>query len=555
MAKDIFSKINIVDYNNSLETILEKKDFSEDVKNLLLSMLYKIENGYNDYEKVKINVETKKQFVKRILNTIEQKCNKIEIIKSLSKESEELEKQNKKYIVDRENGIIKVYQNEKMILNAIIELEQEEIEVDKKYNEYEYEIKEVLKLGNQIGKVEVIRDFDGWSWNIINKEIINENINIIYQNLLMLLNSNILDKWVHNKSFNSEDEEIPSNEILRSKYNQNFGLTKEEVMDQEIVDYVQIIKDILIDKYGEELYNELIEAILKSIIAINANNNKERKDIWIDRKEKNNIELKKMENKIEYLNENSILKKNINLNIKKIDTILNDESLIKEEYEKRNAKLANKDKIFSTSHLVIMLEKERQNYLNEIKRLNKIIEPKEFVMIKNKLENKKEFFNDINIASNKKIDEEKQIINLQKIFLKCIKRGIDDAISRKEIEEYIYKIRYYKFIPYKDIKIGDIDTLVEEIRQIEDLIIQKACDMKVIERLSEDKNLNNEIIRKIFNQKIVDLSTLILVLKYKKGILEVEIYDSNIHEKTEEIEINEKTELSVKLKKKIKLFI
>ena len=68
MAKeDIFSKINLKDYNNILENILEQKDFSEDTKNLLLSMLYKIEMAYNDYEKVKQNVETKEEFLTNII--------------------------------------------------------------------------------------------------------------------------------------------------------------------------------------------------------------------------------------------------------------------------------------------------------------------------------------------------------------------------------------------------------------------------------------------------------------------------------------------------------
>ena len=61
MSKDdIFSKISLKDYNNELKNILEKKVFSEDVKNLLLSMLYKIENGFNDYKTVKVNTSSKK---------------------------------------------------------------------------------------------------------------------------------------------------------------------------------------------------------------------------------------------------------------------------------------------------------------------------------------------------------------------------------------------------------------------------------------------------------------------------------------------------------------
>ena len=45
MSKDdILTKFKTKDYNNELEEILERKEFSNDVKNLLLSMLYKIEN-------------------------------------------------------------------------------------------------------------------------------------------------------------------------------------------------------------------------------------------------------------------------------------------------------------------------------------------------------------------------------------------------------------------------------------------------------------------------------------------------------------------------------
>ena len=38
---NIFSKISSNEYNNRLEQILETKPFDEEVKNLLLSMLYK----------------------------------------------------------------------------------------------------------------------------------------------------------------------------------------------------------------------------------------------------------------------------------------------------------------------------------------------------------------------------------------------------------------------------------------------------------------------------------------------------------------------------------
>ena len=51
------------------------------------------------------------------------------------------------------------------------------------------------------------------------------------------------------------------------------------------------------------------------------------------------------------------------------------------------------------------------------------------------------------------------------------------------------------------------------------------------------------------------LQNIIIVLKYEEGILWVEMYDGNIHDKTVQMEIKEETELIVKLKKKIKLWI
>ena len=70
MKEDFFSKLTVKNYNNELEKILEAKDFSKDVKNLLLSMLYKVESSYHDYAKVKRNVENKNDFIELILNNI-----------------------------------------------------------------------------------------------------------------------------------------------------------------------------------------------------------------------------------------------------------------------------------------------------------------------------------------------------------------------------------------------------------------------------------------------------------------------------------------------------
>ena len=72
-------------YNEQLEAILEEKNFSTDVKSLLLSMLYKMETTYNDYVKVTGTVESKKETIEEILEIIKQ-SNIIEIVEPNSDE-------------------------------------------------------------------------------------------------------------------------------------------------------------------------------------------------------------------------------------------------------------------------------------------------------------------------------------------------------------------------------------------------------------------------------------------------------------------------------------
>ena len=66
----IFSKFNIKNYNNELEKILDEKLFSLNVKNLLLSMFYKIESAYKDYETIKVETLSKNDYIDHLLKTI-----------------------------------------------------------------------------------------------------------------------------------------------------------------------------------------------------------------------------------------------------------------------------------------------------------------------------------------------------------------------------------------------------------------------------------------------------------------------------------------------------
>ena len=71
--------------NSKLEKVLSKKKFSGDVKNLLLSMLYKMSSSYNDYANIKVNVENKNKFIENLIKIID-RCEKIELVKPASEE-------------------------------------------------------------------------------------------------------------------------------------------------------------------------------------------------------------------------------------------------------------------------------------------------------------------------------------------------------------------------------------------------------------------------------------------------------------------------------------
>ena len=62
------------DYNQELEEIAESKRFEKEAQNLLLSMLYKVEGAYDDYEAVKREVPSKEKFLENILYIVKEYC-------------------------------------------------------------------------------------------------------------------------------------------------------------------------------------------------------------------------------------------------------------------------------------------------------------------------------------------------------------------------------------------------------------------------------------------------------------------------------------------------
>ena len=118
--ENLIDKIVKRNYQSELEDILEKKYFEENTKNLLLSTLYKIEAGYKDYETVKIDVDTKEEYINFFLDTIDFNCDDIKLVKLNSKESEMLG--NKTFLVEKNKKRIICYPIERKLLYCIAKI-------------------------------------------------------------------------------------------------------------------------------------------------------------------------------------------------------------------------------------------------------------------------------------------------------------------------------------------------------------------------------------------------------------------------------------------------
>lgn len=518
--EEIFAKLKRKDYNNQLEQVLENKAFSEIVKNLLLSMFYKIENAYGDYQKVKQEVPTKGEFLENLIQIINEECEEIILVEPQSKEGKEIEKNNIPYIINKEEKKIIVYPNEKKLLNAILQLSKNRMCFSSKDTIFSEAICEFTKIGNCMNKTEVIRDFNGWSWDISKLEIENIKYNLMYQNLLFLVGEDFLNNWIKNTF--SEVEPI-------------------KILEKKLTDDYQ--KDAVL----------FIENLYRMILIIYAEQNKDKKEKILEQLCLKKRQLELLENKKELLEEITKSKREINKKIGRIDKILNDNDLIREEYQKRNAKLPNKDKIFSISHLADRLEAERKVHLKAIEEYNQMLDPKEYVTRKNKVKEEIDFLESLQL--DKEVNLENILCELQRDFLKCISIKIQTCQNKKDIIYLIYLFRYYNLLPFsKEKEIHEITQIESYLELVERQLLKKSKELKAYIDLEADELLEYKIFKNILKTKIVNLENISIKIKVKEEELKVECYDENILEEEWNLTISNMND-KLKKNKKIKILI
>lgn len=495
MKKRILDKIMKRNYNVELETLLENKNYSEEAKNLLQTILYKIDEYYEEYAKAKSDIETKEEYINYLFEIINKEVLEIETMKM------QRDNQNKTFEIEKAKQKIKTYPIDKAILYAIFNIAKQEDIVKSKNNIKNMTITQMLNSGSNMNLVEPIRDFNGYSWVIERLEEQDMYTNIVYQNLRILIGNDLLKK-----------------------------LTKKEY--QLIENYENIIEKLQ-SEYGKSETLNIEKKIMNiSILIYLLTNKEEAKQIYL-KKEKMENELEYMRDTTKYIHE-VITKKTQNTNkIEKLHKILDDETSLENEYKRRNRVLENSQKIFSKRVLSKIIITEIQDLTKENKKLEKITTVENIVKETNKIKKEieaLEVLNDIEIADDKKIKAKikEQILELQEVFLECLKVKIKTVKTKEEAAVLLKTFRYYL-----EIYITETDNISKHLeyneclQEVKKLIIRKAIKLKAMNPITETESLNYIVIEKIFTTKVIDLDKLSLKIEYKNEELYILLYDEN----------------------------
>lgn len=494
------SKLLQRDYSEELEEICESKRFEREAQNLLLSMLYKVDGAYNDYKTVKREVPSKEEFLEIIIDIVKKYCKEIEIAKPNSELEKELTKSRCKIVEEepdnkynKEQKVI-FFPNEKVVLYSIIKAGLDNINAN-------LDLKDkamlgAIQIGRCISSSEVIRDFNGFSWSQIIAEIESLECNAVYTDLIYLLG----EKYVNNlKSSNIEK--------------------LHNVVTADVLDKMQ--------KLATKFYLDYDE-----------NQAKITKENLSKYKEK----LEEMEKGQEYIENISKTKKELLSKIKEMDEQLNNPKELRDAYIKHNKDLPNEKKIFSVSHYEEMIQKQRQDILDEIEEYNKLQNPIEFVKIKQEIIDKINYFEEIN---NIKIED------LQKTFFEEFSKMLNDINEKDRLIDYIYKIRYLKYLPVSKNK------LMKDIVDFKDLeknTIKKCIEKNIITPISNNSETDYLLLKSIFETKNISIESLSIKLNVQDGKLISEIYDGDILDSKNEVKLPKGSNIHLRKTKKVKIF-
>ncbi len=504
----LFSKLK--DYNIELEEILDRKYFSSNIKNLLFSMIYKIEISYTDFMQVKKCVRTKEDFLNELIEVIRLYCDNVKTVEPDSDQAKMLIKNDVRALTNEKERSILTYPTEISLLYAISEISPKYFYINQEFS-FKKQMQNVLVNGYVQNNVEILSDFTGWSWEKTFNKKYTYIDNLIYQNLLVILGEKFLYEW------------------------RIYGSTRRDFIE-EAKKYIKYFTGN--EKYLDNLYK---------LIYLNSST-KEKEQLTLKFREDIKL-LKKMKDKPKYIEEIKIKKQKFEKRIAKFDKVLDDPELLEKEFIKINSKDIGTKKIKSLKRYKSLLENEREKIVKEIEDIDYLLKSENYTKRKDALMKSYEIYTS-------KQSFEEILIENQKQFLAFIDKRMSKMKTRDEILDVLYQLRYYKTLRFsKGKSIVEIEEINNEVDKIMKKAITMLCKMGAIRILSMDINLNFEIIKYAIDTKIMEIEKTKLYFDSDENGLLIRVFDKDIIEKQgrKKVNITKKT-LEVKQRRKIKLF-
>lgn len=543
----IFKNIIKNDYIYEIEKILEKKGITNEIKSLVMDTLFKIEETYPNYKRIKVDVLEKRDYIREIVVALK-KVDNIYIMNMQEKDilkcvtDTKIEKNSRGYYD------IQIYHNNLSLLYALQTIINEEYGINEQPCSSSFD--KILKIGGIYSNIEILRDFSGWNWN--RNKIKNFNIyyDIIYKNLLLILG---IDKMI---------------ELKKTRQ------------------CIHFMKKYLVKKYKNDNVEKLME-ILKEIVFVISSEEEKKLEIEANKKiidmymamkdikkfmQKVNEE-KKKNNKLiaEYdkiLNSHNVLEREYNEYLKAIEKSKNEDSSNGSlnidsiidilDIEEDDIGKIDKEEIKNIELFSIQIFEKRKKLYNKNLELSKIGNPENYVEHKRILEEKIKYILDYEKVKGDAKKEEELLENLmieyQKIVYDMLEDRIEAIYTNEEVIDEIYRQRYIRYQNVlKDKYIYQISDLYQKMDKILHLIVAKAMKFDVLERVSEEENTNYAAVSPALKTEVLSLEEVKVAIYTGKTTL-LCIYDGNVLIKEIELFDVDPKLISIPTKKKIKLF-
>ena len=499
----LFSKFK--NQNDDLEAILINKTFSTFIKNLLLSMIYKIEISYDDYSEVKQVNKTSKEIIFEINKTIEKYCDFIQLA---DPNDNTLEKNKVLGLVNLQERSIFSYPTEVALLYSILSIMPKYYYIKDEYI-FKNLIQSSLVDGFIANTIEIIQDFNGWTWDNSPKTNSQFISHLIYHNLIEICGEEFLTKWRNDSSPRTDYITGLKKKIEKMDPYNKYFLTLEKLLFKMAPDTVRV-------SYTPKL-NQFVQ------------------------------EFNSMQDKSAYLGSCKKQIQAINKEINKIDILLANPRLLSYDFQKNGPM----NRIYDINKYAKMLVMRKNNYLAQISSIMKMQNPVEFMKRKMHLEHVVEVY-----QSEETKDE--LLVKLELEFIKLLKEQIKSINNNDDILKMIYKIRYFKKINISNKKkIENISKINKELEKCYFEVIDKACVNGLLRVFSLDVDFNFEIYKIIFDTKIIDLKeTNVKLLLEDKEYLMISVYDKDVFETKKQLKYDKEThELQTKANRLLKIFL